>query len=139
VFSNEQRMSQPDEDIVVTKFTTTEADQDPEHKAVFKFQFMLSRSAPDLWVQIAKRDVSEGERANFCIQRHAWAYGDRIVVRCSAGEAQRIKDVLNTDILPNVNKEYRRLAAESMARKGEEDARQHAILSEVEKAIWDQK
>jgi hypothetical protein len=36
------------EDIVVTPFTTTEADQDPVHKGILPFQFMLSRTAPAL-------------------------------------------------------------------------------------------
>jgi hypothetical protein len=132
-------MAQSDEDIVVTSFTTTQAEQDPEHQGVFEFQFMLSRPAPALWVQIASRGVGDGERVNFCIQRHGWAYGDRIVVRCTPGESQRIKDVLNTDILTNVNKEYRQLAAERSARIDAESARQRTIMSEVEKAIRDQK
>jgi hypothetical protein len=76
---------------------------------------------------------------NFCIQRHAWVYNDRIVVGCSAEEAQRIKDVLNTDILPNVNKHYRQLAAEHQARQAAEDTERQAIMGEVEKAIRNQK
>lgn len=127
------------EDIVVTNFTTTEADQDPVHKAIFKFQFRLSRPAPALWVEVAKQDVGENGRVNFCIQRKAWAYHDRIVVACTAGEAQRIKDVLNTDILPNTNKEYHRLTAAGQARRAAEDAQQQGIMSEVEKAIRNQK
>jgi hypothetical protein len=127
------------EDIVVTRFTTTEADQDPDHKAIFRFQFMLSQSAPALWVEVAKQDVGENGRINLCIQREAWAYSDRIVVACTAAEAQRIKDVLNTDVLPIVNKEYRRLAATAQVKQAAEDAQQHALMSNVEKAIQNQK
>lgn len=132
-------MAEQFEDIVVTSFTTTEADQDPVHKAIFKFQFMLSQSAPALWVEVAKQDVGENGRVNFCIQRQAWAYHDRIIVACTAAEAQRIKDVLNTDVLPNTNKEYRRLAAANQTRQAAEDAQQRAIMGEVEKAIRNQK
>lgn len=132
-------MAEQFEDIVVTSFTTTEADQDPVHKAIFRFQFMLSRPAPAIWVEVAKQDVGENGRVNFCIQRKAWAYHDRIVVACTAGEAQRIKDVLNTDILPNTNKEYRRLAAAAQARQAAEEAQQRGIMGEVENAIRNQK
>lgn len=132
-------MTEQFEDIVVTRFTTTEADQDPIHKAIFRFQFMLSRSAPALWVEVAKQDVGENGRVNFCIQREAWAYSDRIVVACTAEEAQRIKDVLNTDVLPDTNREFRRHAAAAQTRQAAEDAQHQAIMSEVEKAIRNQK
>jgi hypothetical protein len=139
LYSEGKKMAELSEDIVVTSFTTTEADQDPVHKAIFRFQFILSRSAPALWVEVAKQDVSENGRVNFCIQRKAWVYPDRIVVACTAGEAQRIKDVLTKDVLPNVNREYRRHAATAQAQQAVADAQQQGIMSEVEKAIRGQK
>ena len=51
-------MAEQFDDIVVTRFTTSVADQDPVHKAVFSFQFMLSGSAPALWVQIAEQEAT---------------------------------------------------------------------------------
>lgn len=131
-------MAERFEDIVVTSFTTSAAYQDPEHKAVFEFQFMLSRPAPPLWVQIAEQDVTWGGRVNPVIGRRASAHSDRIVVRCTADEAQQIKDNLNTQILPSVNQAYGREAAAAQARKAAADTRQQGILGDVEKAIRNQ-
>ncbi len=132
-------MAEQFEDIVVTNFTTSAAYQDPDHKAVFEFQFMLSRSAPPLWVQIAEQDVTWGGRVNPVIGRRASTHSDRIVVRCTADEAQPIKDKLNTQVLPTVNQEYRRHAAAAQASQAAADAQQQGILSDIEKAIHNQK
>jgi hypothetical protein len=40
-------------EITVTKFTAGPSDQDSEKPGLFRFQFLLSRAAPELWVRIA--------------------------------------------------------------------------------------
>ena len=129
-------MAQQFEDIVVLRFTTSEASQDREHKAVFLFEFMLSRSAPSLWVQIG--NATWGGHANPVIGRRLSFYSDRIVVRCTANEAQRIKDNLNIQILPAVNEAYGREAGAAQARAAAGTVQQQKTWSEVERVIRNQ-
>jgi hypothetical protein len=132
-------MSEQFENIVVARFEAGEADQDPQHKGVFRFQFMLSRPAPDLWVQIADAELGKGQRANWNIRHTGRAYSDRIVIGCIAQEAQQVKDALNEHVLPTVNQDYRRRSGAAQAQKAAEAAQQQGILSDIEKAVRDQK
>ncbi len=131
-------MAEPFEEITVTRFTASAGDQDADKPGLFRFQFLLSRRAPDLWVRAAAADLGDGDRPHFCIQRYAWAYPDRIVVRCSPDEAQRIKDSLNRDVLPSVTQTYLRAAEAARARNEAADRAQQQILKSVEDAIRNQ-
>jgi hypothetical protein len=131
-------MSETFLEIKVTKFTAGPNDQDSEKPGLFRFQFLLSRSAPDLWVRVASMDLGDGGRPHFCIQRYAWAYSDRIVVRCAPEEAQRIKDSLNRDVLPSVTQTYLRAAEAARAKSEAANHEQQKIMKGVQDAIRNQ-
>jgi len=131
-------MSETFPEITVTKFTAGPGHQDQEKSGLFRFQFVLSRSAPELWVRIAAMDLGDGGRPHICIQRYAWAYHDRIVVRCTPEEARRIKDSLNRDVLPPVTPTYLRAAEAARAKSEAADREQKKILKGVEDAIRNQ-
>src|ERR1022692_3599398 len=114
------------QDISVTGFDTTEYDQDPVHKGMFSFRFYFSQRAPDLWVKILDMQ--------FCSQRTARANSDYLTVRCSAVNAQEMKEKLNSQVLPTVNQWYRREAEAERLRKVARDREQKKILDTVHAA-----
>jgi hypothetical protein len=132
-------MAERFEDIVISRFEASEADQDPTHKGIFSFRFLLSRSAPTLWVQIADAELGKGRQINWNLQHTGRAYSDRIVIKCAAGEAQKMKDALNEYVLPSVNQQYRRHDGVAEAHKAARHAQHQSLVSEAEKAIRDQK
>ena len=131
-------MAEQFEPITVARFTAGPGDQDQEKPGLFRFQFLLSRRAPDLWVRATSADLGDGGRPHICIQRYAWAYHDRIVVRCTPEEAQRIKDSLNRDVLPSITQPYLRAAEAARARSEVANREQQKILKSVEDAIRNQ-
>lgn len=124
--------------ITVTKFTAGPGDQDSERPGLFRFQFLLSHVAPALWVRIASTDLGDGGRPHFSLLRRAWAYHDRIVVKCTPNEAQQIMDNLNRDVLPGVHQEYIRATEVARARSEAANREQQQILKSVEDAIRNQ-
>lgn len=131
-------MSPPFEDITVTRFDASPSDQDSEFPGLFHFKFHYSRSAPDVWVQIAEQEVAPNGRVSFVIQRRAAAYSGFISVRCSPSEAQRIKDALNRDIMPSVNQRYRQFSEARQARAAAAEKQRQGILSDLEQVIRNQ-
>jgi len=78
-------------------------------------------------------------RPNIYLQRHGWAYSNRIVVRCSAKEAQGIKDNLNNHVLPTVTQFYRSQAEAIRQQQEEANKHQDEIFGGVEAAIRNQR
>jgi hypothetical protein len=125
------------QDITVTRFDANEGDQDPERRGVFHFKFKLSRPAPGLWIQIAEQEVGAG-RVNHALQRLAEVYSTFITARCSAEQAQGIKDALNNQVLPAVNQRYREAAEAAKVREAAAREKQRAIMAGVDEAVRNQ-
>lgn len=130
-------MAEAFEDITVTRFELGE--QNRQFPGLFAFRFMLSRKAPSMWVEVAGQDIARGSGGQWVLGRHGEAYSDRLVIDCTSEEAQKIKDKLNSDVLPNTNSRYRRAAAEVEAREDSERKLMEGFRAAAEKAVKKQK